>query len=163
MPVDVPAKVADDAFDGLKEIIRRIARPSSQNQDRIEMSVRGGFAQNFQRETVGGGAPWPPLRPRTVRERTRAGFPPTNPILQRTGAYMRSWTERFGFRQMEYNPNGWVMSVGSSHRNAPALEFGVRSRNLPARPVQYLDSQAERNIASALDDVVTRIIASVPL
>lgn len=163
MAVDVPAKVADDAFDGMKEIIKRIARPSTQNQDRIEMAVRGGFLQNFQRETVGGGNPWPPLAPRTQRERARLGFPPANPILRRTGAYMRSWTERWGFKQMDYNPNGWVMQVGSSHVNAPALEFGVRSRNLPARAVQYLDSQAERNIATALDDVVTRIIASVPL
>lgn len=161
MPIAMGGKLKRDAFDGLYEILRRIEKPSTQNLDRVEMSVRAGFADNFLRETRGGGPPWAALAPRTQRERARQGYGASGPILVRSGAYRRTWTERFGWRLMIYRQGGWNMFVSSDHRNAFELELGVRSRNLPARNVRYLDDGSVRRVESAMYLLVDSVINSV--
>lgn len=57
------------------------------------VQVFRGIAQRaFDSEGASTGAPWPELAESTQQERARLGYGPQHPILQRTGALMRSLT-----------------------------------------------------------------------
>lgn len=158
MPFQTGMKIPASGFDDLVTILKRISTPTNQDLDRIERSVRFGFASNFARQAQADGPPWASLRPRTVRERALQGYGPTGPVLERSGNYRDSWvtTRVSGARTMSYSGTMWTMSVTSSHPNRDALELGAPSRNLPARPVIYLDTNSINNIAAAVNDFVDR-------
>lgn len=160
MPIDMAVKVDSRQFDLFRQLIAYFYRPAVFDLNAIEMSVRYGFRNNFLRQSVGGGAPWAALRPRTQRERRAAGYPPTMPILRRSGAYSRSWTVMGGWRMLVYSTAGWTLHVASDHAWAFAHELGDRSRNLPARPVRYLDDGSMRNIALTVERWVDRILTN---
>lgn len=155
--------VKNDMIEGIKLLIERMARPSTSNQQRIEKAVRFGFAGNFARQGAGDSPPWAPLAPRTQRERARAGYNPTTPILIRSGGFRNSWVTNSptGFMAMAYSPNGWTMTVGSGDFRAPILGLGAPGRNLPARAVHYLDNGQINNIAGAMEEMQTRVIESL--
>jgi hypothetical protein len=146
-------------FDFMRQVLQRMSRPSPMSLNYIEGAVRAGFANNFARQQVGGGAPWATLRPRTQAERRRQGYGASSPILRRSGAYMLSWTRLGGWRQLEYGAGGWTLRVSSDHKWAFEHELGVRSRNLPARPVRYLDNADIRGVGSAVERWVDSILA----
>lgn len=152
-------------IEGIKELLERFSKPSTQDLMRIEQAVRYGFAGNFARQGAGDSPPWAPLAPRTQRERIFQGYNPTNPILVRRGVFRLSWLQVFpvGYRVMQYGANGWTMSVGSGDFRAEILGLGVPSRNLPARPVHYLDTPQINNIAGALEEMQNRNIRSLGL
>lgn len=50
------------------------------------------IAKAFASEGASTGAPWAPLKPATQRDRSRQGFAPAHPILERTGKLKRALT-----------------------------------------------------------------------
>lgn len=164
MPVQASVNFDSRQFGFIRELFTRLSRPTNADLNRIERSVRAGFEINFRRESVGGGGPWAALRPRTQRERRQQGYPATNPILRRTGVYERSWTTSNlgGWRYLERTGAGWVLYVSSAHPWAFTHELGNRTRNVPARPVRYLDSGSTTNIGFTIgwwvDDVISAIM-----
>lgn len=161
MPVSMGLTTDSRRFSFVRELLTALARPTDADLDRIERSVRVGFMQNFARERVAGGSPWAPLAARTRRERAFQGYPASNPILRRSGAYAASWARLGGWRMLERTIKGWTLHVASDHRWAFSHELGVRSRNLPARPVRYLDSGQHRVIASQIEAWVDSVIRRV--
>lgn len=152
--------VSNDMIEGIKLMIQRMARPTTQNLQRVERSVRFGFAGNFARQGAGDSPPWAPLAPRTQRERTAQGYNATFPIQVRSGLFRNSWVTNSpaGWLRMDYRQDGWTMTVGSGDFRAEILGLGVASRNLPARPVHYLDNGQINNIANAIDEMQQRVI-----
>jgi hypothetical protein len=151
MPVDAGFTMNSQDLIVIERILSKLSRPLPNTLLGIERAVRFGFLSNFGRQSAGGGSAWAALAIRTQRERRWAGYPPTYPILVRSGSYMRSWTELGGYRQMVYRSDGWDMQVASSDYRAVQHEFGVRSRNLPARPVGALADADMRPIAQAVE------------
>jgi hypothetical protein len=114
--------------------------------------VRQGFAENFEREAAGDRGKWAPLAPSTVRQRLRLGYGGEHLILQRTGAYLRSWVENSGPGHVERwleGPQGWQMVVGSVDLRAQWLERGTHK--MPARPVRILSAAAKAKLRDALN------------
>lgn len=78
---------------------------------------------NFDTESYSG-APWQPLKPRTIADRKAKGFPP-GPILYRTGKLKNN-------NIIQQTAEGciwdWKTPYASSH------QFGVPANHLPARP-----------------------------
>lgn len=161
MPVQMALNVDDRQFAPFDELVRRLRRPNRFQLRGIEQAVRRGFSNNFSRQSVGGGAVWPALRPRTQAERRRQGFNPDTPILVRSGVYRRSWVTVGGWVMIDYQTGGWVFHVSSDHRYAFAHELGQRSRNLPRRAVRYLDSSDMRSVANAVEFWVDGLIQSI--
>lgn len=151
MPVRAGMTPSKGAFQGIVDLLNRINKPDPGELYRIERAVRAGFNQNFGRQARGGGAAWAGLANRTQRERRQFGYFPNFPILIRSGQYMRSWTQVGGWREMEYIPGGWIMHVSSGDRRVYALELGRRARNLPARPVRFMDGGQIRTINNAVE------------
>jgi len=150
--------ITASGFDFIEELITALARPSMASLYPIENAIRQGFGQNFGRQGVGGGGPWPSLARRTRQERAQQGYGASFPILIRSGRYFRSWTQMPGWNELVTSGNGWVFYVGSSHPNAVAHELGVRARKLPARPVRYLGNGDQQNVARAVDLWVDRVL-----
>jgi|GEM_PF-5257598 phage gpG-like protein len=116
--------------------------------------LRKDFAQQFAR---GGDPTWAPLSPKTVAEKRRQGYPrrdrkgevpqwglqngafgPEN-ILMRTGALFSSWTDGADLFHLEER-DGDVLRLGSTLPYAPAMQYGVPSKNIPARPIRITDA-----------------------
>lgn len=116
----------------------------------VQETIRAAFDFAFERE--GSAAPWAELAPFTQRERARLGFPPQHPILQRTGAYRRSFTEEgHPAHVSEWSVTGaiWQITEGSADERAQELEEG--RWNMPARPVTDLGEAGEGLIAVTLE------------
>lgn len=165
MPFQMGMEIPNDMIEGIRELIDRMARPGSQDLMRVEQSVRYGFAGNFARQAAGDSPPWAPLAPRTQRERAAQGYNSTSPILVRSGSYRESWLRLFpnGYRLMTYSADGWLMTVGSGDYRVEWLSNGVGARNLPPRPVHFLDNGQQNNIAAALDEMQQRVITALGL
>ena len=165
MAVTMGMDVVGGMVGGIKDLLDRMARPSTQHLGVVEKAVRYGFAGNFARQGAGDSPPWAPLAPRTQRERIFGGYNPTTPILVRSGRFRASWMTAYptGYRVMAYSPNGWTMSVGSNDFRAIILGLGVPARNLPPRPVHYLDNSQINNIAGAMTELQDRVIKSLGL
>jgi hypothetical protein len=163
--MEMAMPIPSGMIEGIKELIERMAKPGTQDLMRVEQAVRYGFAGNFARQGAGDSPPWAPLAPRTQRERQRAGYNPNRPILVRSGLYRTSWLSLSpnGFRNMDYRADGWTMSVGSGDYRVDWLNSGVPGRNLPARPVHYLDTGQINNIAAAMEEMQNRVITALGL
>lgn len=138
------------------EFIRRIeelVNPGADAIRPIQEAVRAGFDLNFAGER-GDDAPWAQLAQFTQRERERLGFPPQHPILQRTGAYRRSFVEGEHPQHVsEWSASGgrWRIEEGSRDERAEHLEFGAW--NMPARPVTILGRAGESRLVTTLDQM----------
>ena len=99
----------------------------------------------FEQETSPTGQPWPPLKPATVKERTRKGYTPIK-RLQRTGTLVRSiladWDNR-------------TAVAGTNLIYAAPHQFGSDKRNIPARPFLGISTHDER----VIQDIIARFIA----
>lgn len=156
-----------DAFAGVDDIIRALVRPSRGDTQRYDVVVRRGFAANFFREG-GPNAAWTPLARSTRFERRKLGFPPSNPILKRTGSYMSTWinTNNPNARsEIEQRAYGFSLYIGSRDYRVRYLEGGRRTTRRPAippRPVRFIDDGYIRTLQGTIDlvarDVVKRIM-----
>lgn len=98
----------------------------------------GIIAGQFETEGQRGGTPWPDLAPSTVEERARLGFGPRGPILQRSGALLRSFLNRNDQHSVsEHDRQRWVRGSSSPHR-PDVHQTGSRSGGIPARPIIQL-------------------------
>ena len=112
------ARIADarPAWPRVLEIFQRMARETFDSEG----------ASNAGRK-------WPELRPATIRQREREGFPGRHPILQRTGSLMRSVTQQTSDTILVQTPT--YFAVGSAH---PVIVYhqSLRPRKkLPRRAV----------------------------
>lgn len=145
---------AGNPADELRIIARRMAGLTPAAQSTIEVSIRHEIARNFDSESAGGQR-WAQLAPATVADRIRQGFPGSHPILQRTGAYRRSWAQG---DDTEYTPTntGWEMYVGSSSPLARYHELGTS--RMPARPARFLDDGGLNRIAQTVENVLAALV-----
>lgn len=140
----------------LLRFFRRVANPDVGERRRIADAVRTGLADAFTAQGSARGA-WPALRPRTVRERIRLGYPGTRPILIRSGALRASWVSRGSSDHVETYDNtgsGFTIGVGSKDIRAGTHELGNPRLNIPARPVRYLRPSAEQRLKDAITGVI---------
>lgn len=132
--------------------------------ERIAALVRSGIAANFDTQSSFDGAPWLPLRPRTVRDRRRLGFPPYRPILVRTGDYRRSMTMRSHPRHVEsFSNRGPLISVevGSSDIRVGTLEYGHGPFGVPPRRALGLSPMFETRLGVIIDQEVDRKMVKI--
>jgi len=126
-------------------------------------SVREQFDDNFRLEGRGNRR-WAALRPRTVRERVRQGYGGSHPILQRTGKYRRSFTQRSAaYERVFSSANGWGMEMGSNDSRVDELEGGrpPGSPDMAARPVTNLTRPQETRVGQAIDRVLEQMAAAM--
>ena len=107
----------DSALQRLQGLTRRLADPGSLLAPAVPVLARA-LERTFEAE----GRPqrWAPLAPSTLRRK-----PPGLKILQRTGRLRRS---------LNLAIEGRSIVASTSVPYAPAHQFGVPSRRLPARP-----------------------------
>ena len=140
----------------LLRFFRRVANPDSRERRVIADAVRSGLAESFAGQGSARGA-WSPLRPRTVAERIRLGYPGQRPILVRSGELRASWTQRGHgghVETYERNNGGWRIGVGSKDIRAGTHELGNPRLNIPARPVRYLRPSAEQRLRATITGVI---------
>lgn len=148
-------------FAGLLETIERLHNPTPDMQDEVGDAVRQGAYRSFNWQGSRGGA-WLGLARVTQLERVRLGYPPARPILVRSGAYMRSFTNRNDpnhIQDYQATGEGWALEVGSRDERAPVLEFGLGP--IPPRPVLDLHEPDEEHILDVIDGILARIEAAM--
>lgn len=141
-------------FDDLERILDRIKNPGNRQKRMITDVIRRMFQQNFTRQGSGAGS-WAALRPSTVEDRRRQGYPGSRPILVREGDYRASFisaTSPDHYENVFQDANGTVYEVGSKHPLGRVHELGTSK--MAARPVTLLDARQENEIWSVLDFVV---------
>lgn len=140
----------------LLRFFRRVANPDAGERRIIADAIRSGLAESFADQGSARGA-WVSLRPRTVAERIRLGYPGQRPILVRSGELRASWTRRGHSDHVETydrTNDGWRIGVGSKDIRAGTHELGNPRFNIPARPVRYLRPQAEQRLRAAITGVI---------
>ncbi len=154
----------NDAFDGVAHLLDRLRNLSNADQANVAEAINKGFASNFDNERAGDGGDWNRLRPFTIAERKRKGFGP-GPILNRTGDYRRSFTNRGDADHVEKfksTRQGWTLESGSQDERVGTLEFGGYTgsgRFVPPRPASFLSDASEGRVFDVLDSIVDRIMA----
>lgn len=125
---------------------------ASKAGDTVGKAIREQYAAQFASEGGRSGAPWAQLRPRTVRDRMRQGYPGRHPILVRSGGYKDSWIERYDrahFSQLNVTAHGWEYGEGSTDFRAAWMEHGTRY--MVARPVRTALMRGNIAIIRALE------------
>ena len=97
-------------------------------------------ADSFDREATPEGAPWKPLKPKTVRERQRRRYA-AGPILERSGDLARSILA-------DHDKTSAV--AGTNLIYAATHHFGDASRGIPARPFLGLTDEHKGMILDAI-------------
>lgn len=72
---------------------------------------RGIMKQAFATEGASTGSPWPQLKPSTVKQREREGFPGRHPILARTHTLERALTSEGGASVVVRMPRYFAVAV----------------------------------------------------
>lgn len=142
---------------GLQRFIDRLARPGNAERRKISDAIRQAYQANFSAEGSAEG-PWRPLRPFTIAERRRKGFPGAHPILVQTGR-MRDSFVRAGapghVDRFTAGLEGWSLEVGSASELARKHEFG--DEGVPRRPITPLTDAGQRRISDVMDYVIAQI------
>lgn len=155
----------DKAFDGVAHMLDRLRNLSNSDQANVANAINRGFASNFDNERAGDGGDWNRLRPFTIADRKRKGFGP-GPILDRTGQYRRTFTNRGASGHVEKfraTRTGWTLESGSDDERAGVLEYGGYTgtgRFVPPRPASFLSDVSENRVFDALDAITDRIMAN---
>jgi phage gpG-like protein len=134
------------------EIVDRFTKPKMSNIDVITNDMRLAISENFANES-GNGEKWEPLAARTVAEREEFGFPGSNPILVRTGEFLKSLTNPNDIDHIErvkQYANGFEVEVGSKDYRTLVLNYGDIS--VPARPFLTMDASQEDRLSIAIED-----------
>lgn len=129
--------------EGVKEMSRSIGQIADQVSDWtdafkiVDSYMHDVFANDvFSTEGAIIGSPWDPLKPRTLQEKARKGYP--KDILVRTGKMKNAFQNNYGkdFAQMS-NPTPYFKYHQSRTRG---------SRNLPRRAMLAFGDQQKVNI-----------------
>lgn len=137
----------------------------SEAWDEVGTALLLDFMENFHEEGgvfgKGAWAQWQPLRPSTVLDRRRLGYPGEHPILVREGDLLASVTIRGAANNVfQVGPNSLVL--GTTDRTARWHQFGTR--RMPARRIVGISPQRARrggragSIVGMLNAYVTRLI-----
>ncbi len=122
---------------------------------KVAEAVRLGIAWNFAHESAGG-EPWRQLAPMTVGIRRKLGFAGEHPILQRTRELKRSLVEAghpYNLYEETEQDGDITMLFGSEDPRFPILHAGgytETGRNVPARPMTVLGTQAVSRLESTI-------------
>lgn len=149
-----PRSLRDTA--NLLRFFQRVGNPDAGERRRISDAIRSALAGSFANQGSARGA-WAPLRPRTVAERIRLGYPGRRPILVRSGQLRASWTQRGHSDHVETyerTRSGFTIGVGSKDIRAGTHERGNPALNIPARPVRYLTGDAEQRLRNTITGVI---------
>lgn len=128
--------------------------------ERIELAIRAGFADNFDREAAGDDYQWQQLAASTQAERRLLGYPPDHPILERSGDYRQSFTNPdhpAAFVETILTRYGLIIEAGSEEERAEWLEFGTP--NIPAREVTVLGREAKDRLDRTIHELTLEILA----
>lgn len=142
---------------GLQRFVDRLARPGNAERRKVADAIRQAYQANFSAEGSAAG-PWRPLRPFTIAERRRKGFPGAHPILVQTGRMRDSFVRAGAPNHVDRftaGLEGWSLEVGSASELARKHEFG--EEKVPARPITPLTDQAQRRISDVLDYVIAQM------
>lgn len=117
----------------------------------VPQAIQGEYRVNFARQGSGSGG-WAPLKPATIADRRRRGYG-AGPILQRTGEYMRSFTD--GDTNVRSEGDSVVFEAGSQHKLVDILNNGAGA--IPARPVDDFDAAQVDRLYAAIDTALARL------
>lgn len=142
-----------------RTIGRLVHRLTNEDRREIRQSIADGFGRNFDEQRAGSGAGWAALKPATIADRLLQGFPPTRPILERTGDY------RATLEDLD-NPEHYSLAratdttlILEEASNSPLYakhEGGLP--NMAARPAGELGQEAERILGQTVERLVTNLL-----
>jgi phage gpG-like protein len=154
-----------DPFSDVAHLLDKLKNLSNADQANVANAINKGFGANFDAERAGDGGDWNRLRPSTLKDRAKKGFG-AGPILNRTGGYRRSFTNRGDADHVEKfrsTRQGWTLESGSDDERVGILEFGGFTGNgrfVPPRPASFLSDNAEANVFDVLEAITDRIMAT---
>ena len=153
--IDAIFQLDDRAFGEITQWIRRVARPTQNEQGQVDRIIRRAFAKTFSGQ--GGDVGWQPLAEVTAAQRRRLGFPGRRPILIRTGDYMQSFTQTGGDHVFEVDSDGSGVTFrgGSEEERVQWLEYGTS--RMPARPVTDISDRTNEEVLDQYDDIVAKL------
>lgn len=143
-PVDVEQQLDEELA-----WVQRASRPTLQSLQGVGNTIRGLFAENFDREGNGSGA-WVPLARSTQHERQQLGYSPSHPILVRRGVYRDAFV-RAGAPGNVDEFDGDTLYAGSDDYRVGFHESEAPRALIPARRVIDFDSMQQDRIGDALD------------
>lgn len=148
-PVDVEQQLDEEL-----RWVERVRQPTVQSLQGVSNTIRGLYAENFDREGNGSGA-WVPLARSTQRERQRLGYAPAHPILVRRGVYRDSFLRRGAAGNVDEFDGDTLYAGSDDYRVGYHESFEPRSI-IPARRVIDFDSMQTDRVGDALDHWVER-------
>jgi phage gpG-like protein len=122
------------------------------------------FAAQFHNE--GGflgaqvGPLWAQLRPATVADRMRKGYPGEHPILQRSGSLMESVTQRNAAGNV-FEASNEGLRIGTTHELAKYHQYGTKK--MVARKMIGLRFQTRSEIVRIFGDYIRGLIRAAGL
>ena len=153
--IDAIFQLDDQAFGEITQWIRRVARPTQNEQGQVDRIIRRAFAKTFSGQ--GGDVGWLSLAESTVAARQLAGYPGRRPILIVTGNYMQSFTQTGGDHVFEVDTDagGVTFRGGSEEERVQWLEYGTS--RMPARPVTDISDRTNEEVLDQYDDIVAKL------
>jgi phage gpG-like protein len=147
--------------EGQKEISRNLATWGAKIEtmapawERVADDLEGDFALNMAQEGgyFGTFSKWAPLKPSTVKDRTRKGYGGAHPILWRTGALANSLFKGAGSHVRKVGDNS--LEVGSDLFYAGFHQSGTRK--MVARKVVGISSKRRTEIVKRLNEYIMDI------
>ncbi|NPU85547.1 MAG: phage virion morphogenesis protein [Syntrophaceae bacterium] len=136
---------------GVQDMMTRLAKRTkdlSPVMRRIAGILHDAVEENFERQ---GRPAWVPLKPRTIRQRSRFGYWPGK-ILQRRGELAVSISRKFDARSA---------AVGTNRIYAAIHQFGGKAGRghkvaIPARPFLAVTDQDLGEIRTAIQNYLTK-------
>lgn len=157
-----PTPAALAAIERLEELAQTMlaALRDGEPAERIELGIRAGFADNFDREAAGDDYQWQELAASTQAERRLLGYPPDHPILERSGDYRSSFTNPdhpAAYVEKILTRYGLIIEAGSEDERAEWLEYGTP--NIPAREVTPLGQESRQRLDRIIHELTLEILA----
>lgn len=149
-------------FDDIVEFVRAMLSPTSDEQRQISAAVRAGWQENFTGERSGSGQAWAQLKPFTILERTKRGYPGSHPILVQSRHMLNSLVTpgaADSYEDFRSEGNGWTLTLGTT--DSKALKHELGSGKIPARPFIELSQSSQENVSHAIENVIRRIESRV--
>ncbi len=103
---------------------------------------------------------WAPLRPATVKDRQRKGYPGAHPILQRRGDLLQSLTQQGATGHTE-EITATSLTFGTRYPTAAFHQFGTRK--MAARQILGISWQRQSGIVQRLNEYIQQTIRGAGL
>jgi phage gpG-like protein len=144
------AQIIDRQLDALAERITDV----SPAWDAVLAVFQQMARDTFNSEgAANAGGPWPQLAPATVADRTRKGFSPTHPILQRTETLMRSVTQQTSDTILVRTPN--YFGVGTAVPYVVYHQSTAPRSKLPRRALVDLTTDQRHELLRPIRQYLT--------